>query len=666
MREILARFAVVASAGLAACTPLAPDSPSPAAPAAPAGPAIPQTHGYNIHFTDPKPGEMEMIAASGAKWVRMDFTWGATERQPGVYDFTAYERLMAALDRQGIRALFILDYANRLYDEGLAPSSDAGRAAFAKWAVAAATHFKDRGILWEMWNEPNIDPFWKPKANVADYVALARTVGRALREATPGEAFVGPGVSRIDLPFLEACLQGGLLEDWSAVTVHPYRHLSGPETVVAEYGQLRDLIAKHAPNGKVIPILSGEWGFSSAWRGFDAASQGAMLARQWLVNAACDIPLSIWYDWHDDGKDPKEAEHNFGTVSNAYHEGRSPVYDPKPAYLAASSLNRTLDGFRFVRRISPPRAGAAVAMSSPEDWVLLFRRGPDIRLAAWTTGTATPDIRLPGLKAPVRGVAHTGGALPDLAPDGDGLTVRLSHNPVYLLPPPGAAASLVSAVFRHDWADGRIATVAHVPGADGGQHITVNKAFGASFRGRIALAANGADIATARLVLPAGAAQTTLVLRAAAPVGAALALRVERDDHAIVHQTRPRRPRRLGAFAGRSGFRFVPASGCVGRGLSARPRPTDRRMAVRGTSFRRRRRRALGRKQRRRHRLARAMAGAVPDRPRTQAPLPGRSPHRQARPDPRALTGPAQGYGATGVSPSVFAMNGSIAAAQIP
>ena len=36
---------------------------------------IPDGLGYNIHFTDAKPGELEMMTASGATIVRMDFFW---------------------------------------------------------------------------------------------------------------------------------------------------------------------------------------------------------------------------------------------------------------------------------------------------------------------------------------------------------------------------------------------------------------------------------------------------------------------------------------------------------------------------------------------------------------------------------------------------------------
>ena len=273
----------------------------------------------------------------------MDFSWGGTEQRPGEYDFSAYDRLLAALEAHKLRALFILDYGNRLYETDSGVATEAGRRAFARWAAAAAVHFKGHGILWEIWNEPN-GGFWKPKANVDDYAALALAAAKAIRAAAPGEAVIGPATSGVDLQFAESCFKAGLLDWWDAVSVHPYRQ-SGPESAAADYQKLRALIARYAPKGKSIPIISGEWGYSSAWQNFDDATQGQMLARQWLVNLANHIPLSIWYDWHDDGIDPKEPEHHFGSVANAYHAGGSPVYEPKPAYLAAKTLTSVLTVF---------------------------------------------------------------------------------------------------------------------------------------------------------------------------------------------------------------------------------------------------------------------------------------------------------------------------------
>ena len=389
----------------------------------PNNPVLPAGLGVNIHFTDPRPGEMELLAAAGFRWIRMDFAWGGTEREPGRYDFSAYDRLLAALQPHGIRAVLILDYSNRHYDQGQSPASDEGRAAFARWAAAAVEHFRGRGVLWEMYNEPNIS-FWKPKPDAEQYVKLALEVGRAIRRVAPDEQYIGPATSEVDLTFLEKCFQAGLLEYWSAVSVHPYRQQS-PETAAEDYARLRRLIARSAPAGKRIPILSGEWGYSAAWRELDAEKQGQLLPRQWLTNLANDVPVSIWYDWHDDGADPKEPEHHFGTVLHPYRGEQRPVYEPKPAYVAARALTTTLASFRFNKRLH---------VGDDQVFVLLFAKDDQVQLAAWTTAKEPRQVTIPASPGRFSATSHLGQTLPPVTADGRGLTLMLTDAPQYLSP----------------------------------------------------------------------------------------------------------------------------------------------------------------------------------------------------------------------------------------
>jgi len=391
-------------------------------PSLPTG-IVPGGLGYNIHFTDARPGELDMLARSGATIVRMDFSWDRTERQQGVYNFSAYERLTDSLDSRGISALYILDYSNRLYDENLSPCTPEGRAAFAKWATAAALHFKNRGIIWEMYNEPNIH-FWKPEPNADDYILLALEVGKALRREAPDELYIGPATSEIDFDFLEKCFKAGLLEYWDAVSVHPYRQ-QPPETVINEYSKLRRLIDRYAPKDKHIPILSAEWGYSSAWGRYNDEIQGKMLPRQWLVNLACNIPVSIWYDWHDDGRDPKEPEHHFGTTKYEYRKDSLPVYDPKPSYLSALAFNDTFSGYKYSRRLD---------LDNDEVYVFLFVNGNNVRIAAWTTEKEPQTIVIPCNRGTFRVVSCQGEKLPDGSADENGLTITVTDAPVYLIP----------------------------------------------------------------------------------------------------------------------------------------------------------------------------------------------------------------------------------------
>ena len=390
------------------------------------GLVVPDGLGVNIHFTDPRPGEMDMLARAGFRWIRMDFSWEFMERTKGVYDFSAWDRLMTTLGAKHIRAVAILDYSNPLYDHGLSPASDQGRAAFARWAAAAARHFHGRGILWEMYNEPNIQ-FWRPKPDVRQYAKLALAVGKALRQAEPAELYVGPACSTFDLKFLEACFKAGLLEYWSAVSVHPYRS-KGPETAAPDYARLRRMIGQYAPKGKAIPILSGEWGYSSASRHMGVDKQGKYLPRQWLTNLAQQVRLSIWYDWHDDGQNPKENEHHFGTVYFPYRSHQTPVYEPKPAFLAAKTLTGELRGYRFRDRL---------AVGGPDDYVLAFcedKNPQNLRWAAWTAADSLHTVTIPAPAGKYAAVNFLGQPLPQRTASTGGLSLNLTDAPIYVKP----------------------------------------------------------------------------------------------------------------------------------------------------------------------------------------------------------------------------------------
>ncbi len=415
-RLFLPSLSFIAALSLAAA-PLSAAAPHPSLP----GPRVPDGLGVNIHFTDPLAGEMEMLESAGFRWVRIDLLWQSIERERGSYDFSAYDRLVGHLEKHGIKALFILDYSNHLYEQDASVQTEPGRLAFARWAAATVKHYQGRGYLWEFWNEPN-GGFWKPLPDPAAYAAMARTAAAAIRAAAPAEALLGPATSGIDFPFITTCFERGVLADWDAVSVHPYRQ-NEPESVLPEYGRLRQAIRSAAPTGRDIPIISGEWGYSAVWQNHDEDAQGRLLARQFLTNLSQRVPLSIWYDWRDDGTDPKDAEHHFGCVGLPQHEAGQAVLRVKPAYQAASTLTTTLAGQHFIRRL---------ALGASDDWVLLFGDDRQLVVACWTTADAPRKIRLETAAAACRSRNHLGGEVASLAASGGAIELTLNAAPRYL------------------------------------------------------------------------------------------------------------------------------------------------------------------------------------------------------------------------------------------
>ncbi|MHB1458741.1 MAG: cellulase family glycosylhydrolase, partial [Armatimonadota bacterium] len=346
-------------------------------------PSVPDGLGANIHFLGEPVRVLDMLQAGGFRFVRMDISWSTVEKEKGVYDFSEHDKLIEGLSKRGMRALLILCYSNTLYETNfMSVRTEAGRQAFAQFSKAAVQRYKGKNVIWEIWNEPNI-MFWRPQPSIDDYMALVKAVVPVIREADPKAVCIGPATSAVDMIYLEACFKRGLLNYIDAVSVHPYRS-SIPETVTSEILALKTLIARYSPDRPNIPIISGEWGYTTVWPHTNTYSgvanklQGEYLPRQMLTNLSLGIPLSIWYDWHDGGADPMEREFHFGTVDFEYN--------PKPSYINMKKMTELLSGKQFVKRVP----------TDLDDYLLIFSDGKRHTIAAWTIAkphTVNPSAR---------------------------------------------------------------------------------------------------------------------------------------------------------------------------------------------------------------------------------------------------------------------------------
>ncbi len=335
-------------------------------------PVIPNGFGVNIHFRGDQQ-DLDLIADAGFRFIRMDLTWEAVEKKMGVYEFemSGYDDLTRGCSRRGIRILYILDYSNRLYESERSVRTGQGRRAFAAFAEAAAKRYSGKGILWEIWNEPNIKLFWRPRPNIDDYCKLVEATAGRIKKADKTGLVVAPATSTIPFKWLEGCFKKGLLKWIDVLSVHPYRP-QPPETVIKDYSRLRELIKRYAKEGKDIPIISGEWGYSNI--NWDKArltdeQQAQYLVREFLINLYQEIPVSIWYDWKNDGTNPNEREHHFGTVM---HDLK-----PKSAYNATKVLSTALEGYSIDRTLQ---------VENNKDFALVLKNGRNSAIAAWTTG----------------------------------------------------------------------------------------------------------------------------------------------------------------------------------------------------------------------------------------------------------------------------------------
>jgi hypothetical protein len=394
--------------------------------------------GVNIHFSTGHEKDLDMIAAAGIKYIRTDLVWQEIEYARGKYNWEAYDELTSNLEKRGLKALYILDYSNSLYEDSVvskdpitgetlkdiaAPVKAESIKAFSEWAAEAASRYKGKNIIWEIWNEPNTT-FWRPAADIERYNALALSVISSVRRADPGAIIIGPATSQIPFGFIGSFLASGILKDINGLSVHPYRDYAlAPESVMADYEKLKGLPGKYSAGKKrELPVISSEWGYASCKGGLTPERQAAYAVRMQLAGVMSGVPLSVWYDWKNDGESLTNFEHNCGTVS----------YDltPKPAYNALKTMNEQLGEMTLGHRIET---------ADSSDYVLLFTSRKGIfRLVAWTT-QKQHEITLDATLAHTNGISAVDGygKQVEIKTLSNGLVLELSELPCYITLPCG-------------------------------------------------------------------------------------------------------------------------------------------------------------------------------------------------------------------------------------
>ncbi|KAH3731523.1 cellulase family glycosylhydrolase [Pelomyxa schiedti] len=296
--------------------------------------------GVNIHFVEPDVDALYAARLIGFGFVRMDLTWSEVEKTKGEYDFSGYDKLVQALQTFSMKALFILDYGNPLYYDGpqpydgtYGPSSLEYQTAYANFARAAAQHFNINQLVGlELWNEPNIENFWHP-VSPANYASMAHLALEQIKLANPQMPVMLGGLSTVDTGFLDSVLSSQNFSVTSFTSVHPYR-TNNPETYYTEMQCARDDVTSHL--GIRVPVINGEWGYSSAWYGsgsdtINLEKQALYCIRELLYSFYTNTTLTVWYDLMNDGTSDTDPEHNFGLLYPS-------DYEPKPNYKAVEAF----------------------------------------------------------------------------------------------------------------------------------------------------------------------------------------------------------------------------------------------------------------------------------------------------------------------------------------
>ena len=330
--------------------------------------------GVNAHGLD-FPGEhYDLIKNAGMGWIRRDLNWGAVEPLPGVWNWSAYDKILTDATTRGIRLNFILGYGNKNYSPN-APNTPELRSRFMEYVRRAVSRYQGRGIVWEIWNEPNHPDFWAPAPNQDDYFALANEVSQYINTTHPREYICLGGTAGIDRDWLDPLFQRGILRFIDAVAVHPYRGWK-PETALNEYTMLRFKVDKHRGR-RNIDLINSEWGYPVGVWELDSYKQQTYTSRMYLVAQMAGLALNLYFSWKD--LEDYHGDH-VGTMGMLTKQN-----EIKPSYNIQKFLAERLNGFRLVTRLRN---------TNVNDVILLYTDGSKQKLVVYTEDNLTRQVNL--------------------------------------------------------------------------------------------------------------------------------------------------------------------------------------------------------------------------------------------------------------------------------
>jgi hypothetical protein len=349
----------------------------------------------SVHELSQDYRELDTIAAAGFKFVRLDMTWEAVERERGKYDWSRSLAKAQAIYARNMRPLFVLAYSNALYAPTVAiktlsgaeqrraagPATPDQVTAYSRFAAAAAAKFTEYGPVWEVWNEPEHSSFWPPKADPEAYATLAADACRAIRAVDVNATVIGPGAAIAPNhqgprpPFLVQILKSPASRCFDAISVHPYLAVRDLEEIDRDWAALRELIANEVHGPSPPAMVNSEWGLSTRQPGVSEEMQAWYSVRMMLLNIANRIPITVWYEWRDANDAANDAEGGFGLVHN---DG-----EPKPSLRALQTMMHLLSETRFVCRSSRAGLDAEALIFSDEaaknSWAVAWNSNPDRR-----------------------------------------------------------------------------------------------------------------------------------------------------------------------------------------------------------------------------------------------------------------------------------------------
>ncbi len=292
-------------------------------------------HGYELVRRESPAdvdADLDLMAGTGAEWLRVGISWGQVEPQPGAANWTGIDRVVHGALARGMSVVAAVSSAPdwaaapgcRQFE--CAPRDPAQYAAFMRAVVA---RYAPLGVHhWEIWNEPNHAPFWGPRPDPVVYTEVLKQASIAIHALDPNAVVMSGGLSPAPdagaeispVRFLRRVYELGGGPYLDAVAHHPYQYPDRPTAPDAtnaflQTQALHDVMVEFGDGSKQI------WGTEAGAptrgpRSVTEANQAVWLRELYDVwNGWSFTGPLLWYAARDTGT-KSTVEDSYGLVRN--------------------------------------------------------------------------------------------------------------------------------------------------------------------------------------------------------------------------------------------------------------------------------------------------------------------------------------------------------------
>ncbi|KZX21161.1 endo-1,4-beta-xylanase [Rathayibacter tanaceti] len=351
--------------------------------------------GINSFLTEQdSPVEVDRQAAlledAQVRWAREEFEWKRVEPRKGYYDWAKFDQAVAVSQARNVDMIGKLVYSAPWASSAPAgtPAEDAqyypprSTADFASYAAATVARYKDRVHVWEVWNEPNTDYYWRGGATAAQYGELLKAAHTAIKAVDPTATVLVGGLDQFSDPFMRGVLSAGAGDSFDGLAVHTYTVDGAPETgAIPTYLDAAQSFLDRSAPGRSLWITEVSWATCTTCVGATSeADQASYLSRSYLDAAARGIKGIAWYNLVG-GSNPQEPLDTFSVTERS---GRL-----KPSYTALKEVGAILAAGTAVGRAGATASASSVLvddLASTSGYVVAPIGGGSASLAATSAG----------------------------------------------------------------------------------------------------------------------------------------------------------------------------------------------------------------------------------------------------------------------------------------